>query len=360
MSALPRYVVHFTYVPEEALWVTCASHKELLEKVALVWGTDLQPIVKYFLPSHVEQGSCEVLIDDEHDFAIWKFGTGTSEAPQPLTQSLYVFDRRRLPCVRRKEEYGGMFLFPTIGFDMLAKSNCTFALRHSASKDLMLFGRDDVSGGGCNEWGRLVVKARAAWGVTRPVFRYLDSTATDTEVDCDTGKRHKVISIYTPEDFRLWSSYRKAQQPELYVFEGASMEQLLDSRGSESKPLGSVYIHHEVVLPPSSSTDALTSALGMVDALQRVQSAAATETAAAVARHQQRRQELDDEASRRSTRLPRREMSEHEEIVWRGDFGPPMTTPATVDRQRELRAAANREAGEQHHALLRQRLARGY
>lgn len=331
-----RFLLNYTYIPDEALWVQCRSHKEIVTRSQEVWGgNDLLPIFKYFLPSHVEKGNCEILIDDEQDFATWFYGTGDHENPKPLSDRLFVFDRRRLPPVRRTDSLGGLYQYPTVGFQLMMDVKCSISLRHSDGQDIILFGREDVVGNGTGEWGRLVIKARQVWSVRRPVFRYLDDTGD--------GKK-KTIDIFNVNDFYLWSTNRRHLNPELGVFEGASLDQIISEvpkrkaghDSGEVALLRSEFDHHEVVLPPPPLSSQLERALEEVERIQVAQ----RDLAAAAAE------------GRSPFRMPRKTMSKAEALVRQGEFGAAFTVPGSAP----ISAQQAKDMGVRHRELLVEQL----
>ncbi|CUG56078.1 Hypothetical protein, putative [Bodo saltans] len=313
-----RYLVRHGYVPDEALWTTCACYAELAERATQVWGAELQPIFAYTLPSNVERGDCNVLIADEQDFAIWRFGRGNDEEPKPLSKQLHLFDKRRLQRVRNVETRGDMYSFATVDKTLMKEAQVRVSLRNSAAKDIILYGRDDVIGEGSGDWGRLVIKSREVWGVRRPVFRYRDEDA--------------LIGIYNAEDYRIWSSYRREHCPELFVFEGGAPlceptpVAMIVSPLAEVA-LGSNLVHHEVVILPRSSTK--TTAEENADAVERLR--------------------MDqDAASRRAIEtacsLVNEISSAAEAIVFSGACGPSFTTRCNEEKMRRHRSNNNPHA----------------
>lgn len=352
-----RYSLHFALVPGEALWVSCSSHAQLLSRVREIWGRDMLPLFKYFLPSHVEQGLCEVLVDSEEDFAIWWMGTGSFLDPLPLTDRLHVTDRRRTPAVLCSGSLDGMFRFPTLGHAFMQSVKCGVSLRHSASREVILCSRDDVVGEGCGEWGRLVLRARHVWNVAKPVLRYFANTGGSDGV--------KAISIYSAEDFYHWSVHFRQLQPELYVFEGLNPVERVEHRAATAvtdDSMPSVFVHHEVPVPPQRSVAATATADAAL-LLHRDLSYAAAKTQAAVSQAEATHGGSKTVAVIRPTHSTL--VSAHESLVLQGAFGPMYSTPANVELRRELATRhpelqAQLHEAQLHHAALAVRLRQGY
>ncbi|CBZ25212.1 conserved hypothetical protein [Leishmania mexicana MHOM/GT/2001/U1103] len=94
---------------------------------------------------------------------------------------------------------------------LIIRLNVTVVLRHSAAPaEVIFFSSHTPSGQGMLPWGALCVKARQAWGVHSPQFRYVDLTNGVTQV-----------LINHVNDYRAWWQQGRLTNCELLVVEQA-------------------------------------------------------------------------------------------------------------------------------------------
>ncbi|CAC9474495.1 conserved hypothetical protein [Leishmania infantum JPCM5] len=94
---------------------------------------------------------------------------------------------------------------------LILRLNVTVVLRHSAAPaEVVLFSSHTPSGQGSLPWGALCVKARNAWGVHAPQFRYVDLTNGVTQ-----------LLINHVNDYRAWWQQMRLTNCELLVVEQA-------------------------------------------------------------------------------------------------------------------------------------------
>ncbi|GET87389.1 hypothetical protein, conserved [Leishmania tarentolae] len=94
---------------------------------------------------------------------------------------------------------------------LILRLNVTMVLRHSAAPaEVVLFSSHTPSGHGELPWGALCLKARHAWGVHSPQFRYVDLTRGVTQ-----------LLINHVNDYRAWWRQVRLTNCELLVVEQA-------------------------------------------------------------------------------------------------------------------------------------------
>lgn len=240
-----RYLVTFAYIPDEANWCTCTSYAALCEKVKIVWDVD-RPAFVYYIPTNTGK-VCAVKICFEVDFALWFRGG------HPITGKLIVHDMDRSMHVVHSSGFCPLSRRPLIEPTMMTELKARYCLRHSAHEEVILIAEDETP-----SWGRAVQKSRA-WGVHRPLFRYID----------DVQGERVTVSIVTAEDFALWNQHRRPLWPELMVFEHAA-PQLLEGGAfyreddKEGQPLAETehVLPKTQGLPPTLSNSSHAAKLG--------------------------------------------------------------------------------------------------
>ncbi|ORC84326.1 uncharacterized protein TM35_000461450 [Trypanosoma theileri] len=301
-----KYLVLNGHLPGEGMWSTAESYSALVAQIKEAYGEDYDPIFKYKLACNPKMisppnGTCYILVDDEDDFELWKYGyepvphhrdplDDIHYPPKPLTQTLYVYrrqhDHKQKNKEKKKEENSPQeeeelqlsvsppllhaaddvvplplhMLLPQL---TLQRLGVRVLLRHSSAPEaLLLSSRNVHNGSGEGHWGLLVRKAQSAWGAQRPAFRYIDFDRGVTAVD-----------IFNVRDYALWNSSVGRERVELIAMEhvyrgdvGPRIENTVDISMPLSTPADKS--NSSTIYNKDSSTinkDAITEKCGMCD-----------------------------------------------------------------------------------------------
>ena len=205
MADVPgRYLLAYSYVPDEASWCTCATFKALATKAHQLW--DIQRCAFVYYVTAQSGKAVAIKVCAEVDFQLWYRGGN------PLTGRLIAHDLTTVARVTHSTGHAPMSHRPLIDTFTLQDLKGLYTLRHSITDETILIGADESP-----TWAVAVERAQLCWQVHRPLFRYVDSAS---------GERI-VISIVDADDFAMWARHRRPMLPELSVFEHAA-PQLLD------------------------------------------------------------------------------------------------------------------------------------
>ena len=205
MADVPgRYLVSYSYVPDEASWCTCATFKALATKAHHLWEMERAAFVYYVTAQSGKAVAFKIAC--EADFALWYRGGN------PVTGRLVAHDLTAVARVTHSTGHAAMSHRPLVDTFTLQDVKGLYTLRHSISDEVILVGEAESP-----TWALAVERAQLTWQVHRPLFRYVDSAS---------GERI-VVTIIDSDDFAMWMKHRRPMLPELTVFEHAA-PQLLD------------------------------------------------------------------------------------------------------------------------------------
>ena len=215
-----RYLVTLAQLPDEASWCSCETLEELRSKLRELWLLE-DPVCKFYLGSGSTSSIVTANMVTEDEFKMWLRKDDDGVA-RPMSSRLLAYDRVNEVAVHHSSDGDVMPRRSLIDWEALRTMKGSYTLRHSALNELIVV-PEAVSNAMC--WGIAVKRVQEAWGVVRPVFRYVDENKGD----------RVNVTILNADDFSQWVLHGHPISAELVVYEHAAPTVLAEVRRAKAE-----------------------------------------------------------------------------------------------------------------------------
>ena len=250
------FVVKHSALPGESCTCHSTSFAALSQRLQDLWAGDelLKSeddathsfIFSYHLPASGVLASANTFVEPtftvkmtgEMDFRLWSrcatrtYGNPNAELA-PLTNILSCHDANRcVHCLHSNPEFNQAYTArnhaewsPLVSGFLLKEIGAAYAIRHSVVDEVIFIAdaNEEVEESIVAAealWLTAVDRARRAWGVSQPLFRYQDTRCNGDKLSASSYE-FSTINITTEEDFSYWYCHKRTLRAELVCYENA-------------------------------------------------------------------------------------------------------------------------------------------